>query len=97
LPGLISDMRDACLKMTLLEVTTLPGMFQSAAFSRGVDLKQLRQVLVSERRSEMIEMQVVFTRYLGSQFKHFQTIEEARTWLADARKLTQNHPPAIVH
>lgn len=94
---LINDMRDARLNMTLLEITTLPGMFQSAAFSRGVDIKQLQRVLVAERKPEMIEMQSVFTRYLGGQFNHFQTIEEAKKWLMETRSHSQNHPPRILH
>lgn len=86
---LINDMRNARLKMTLMDIIAIPGILQTAALSREVDLKNLRRALVSGRRPEMVEMQEVLTRYIGSTFQHFQTIEEAKLWLIDSRDQVQ--------
>jgi len=85
---LINDMRDARLKMSLLDITALPGMLQAAAFSRQLNLKKLKRALVSDKRHEMLEMQEVITRYVGSQFKHFYTVDDAKQWLIEAHEMT---------
>jgi len=83
---LIKDMRNARLKMSLMDLHALPGMFQAAAFSRGISLKDLQRALVSEKRHDMIEMQELFERHIGSSFRHFYTLDDAKLWLLAEHK-----------
>ena len=83
---LIKDMRNARLKMSLLDIQALPGMFQAAAFNRQISLKTLRRAFVSEKNHDMLELQELFTLHASNASKHFHTMEDAKTWLRDAHE-----------
>jgi hypothetical protein len=69
--------------MSLIEMISISGMIQSVSAGHDIDLTPIRRAMVSTNSGRMMELYEVVAKYVGGEFKRFQTVEEAKKWLTE--------------
>lgn len=69
--------------MSLIEMISISGMIQSVSAGHDIDLISIRRAMVSTNSGRMMELYEVVAKYVGGEFKRFQTVEEAKKWLTE--------------
>ena len=69
--------------ISLIEMISISGMIQSVSAGHDIDLISIRRAMVSTNSGRMMELYEVVAKYVGGEFKRFQTVEEAKKWLTE--------------
>lgn len=82
---LLVDVTQVKVKLSFLDLMTLPGMMHAAIRKHQINASALRRAVVLPRNSNVREMHQVFAQYIGGSLKHFPTKEAAKHWLKEAK------------
>jgi hypothetical protein len=79
---ILSDFREAVVKLSTMEIYELPKVLSEMAVSSGLVVYKLRRAFVAQKRLDDLEFFETVTANKGQNMKLFHDIDDAKEWLS---------------
>ena len=81
----LTDLREATLKLSMVEVYNLPNLIAEIASTAGLQVYQFKRAMVTPEGEELLPFFETVSRNRHHKVKLFHSIESAEQWLFENR------------
>ena len=78
---LLTDYRDANMKLSMTEIYNMPGVLAEVFASSGVNILKLKRAFITVKNKKDPEFYETVTINQGQTMRIFDNVDEARNWL----------------